>query len=84
MSGYSIYAFYDDTFDFASLDQNSLVYHHNPMSGCLPPVQKITINKPARQIVFTNQRPTGFQSSCTNHSNIHTGVEICEIKVMGK
>lgn len=85
MSGYSIYAFYDDTFDnFASLDPNNLVYHHDPMSGCLPRVQNITINKPARQVVFTIHRTTEFQSSCTDNSNIHTGVEICEIKVMGK
>lgn len=84
-SGYSIYAFYDDTFDPASPSPNDLVYHHDPMSGCPAPIQNITVNRPARQIVFTNKRPAGFNSTCLGYnSNLYTSIEICEIKVMGK
>lgn len=83
MSGFSIYAFYDDTFDPESPSPDDLVYHHDPMSGCPAPIQNITINKLVRQIVFTNQRPT--QSACSGQdSDSLTSIEICEINVMGK
>lgn len=85
MSGLSIYAFYDDTFDPQSPSHDDLVYHHDPMSGCPAPIQNITINRLVRQIVFTNQRPTEFRSACFGqNSNLFTSIEICEINVMGK
>lgn len=85
MSGFSIYAFYNDTFDPQSPSPDDLVYHHDPMSECPAPIQNITINRLVRQIVFTNQRPLGFQSACSGQkSNLLTSIEICEINVMGK
>lgn len=85
MSGFSIYAFYDDTFDPQSPSPDDLVYHHDPMSKCPAPIQNITINRLVRQIVFTNQRPLGFQSACSGqNSNLLTSIEICEINAMGK
>lgn len=85
MSGFSIYAFYDDTFDPQSPSPDDLVYHHDPMSECPAPIQNITINRLVRQIVFTNQRLLGFQSACSGQkSNLLTSIEICEINVMGK
>lgn len=85
MSGFSIYAFYDDTFDPQSPSPDDLVYHHDPMSECPAPIQNITINRLVRQIVFTNQRLLGFQSACSGQkSNLRTSIEICEINVMGK
>lgn len=84
-SGFSIYAFYNDTFDPASLSPNDFVYHHDPLSGCPAPIQNITINRLVRQIVFTNNRPVGFQTNCPEiNNNLYTSIEICEIKVMGK
>uniref|UniRef100_A0A8W8NT92 Multiple epidermal growth factor-like domains 10 n=1 Tax=Magallana gigas TaxID=29159 RepID=A0A8W8NT92_MAGGI len=82
-SGFSIYAFYDDTFDPASLSPNDFAYHHDPLSGCPTPVQNITINRLVRQIVFINNRPDGFQTNCPERNNSrYTSIEICEIKVM--
>lgn len=84
-AGFSIYAFYNDTFDPASPSPNDFVYHHDPLSGCPAAVQNITINRLVRQIVFTNNRPDGFQTNCIGtNSNLYTSIEICEIKVMGK
>lgn len=83
LAGFSIYALYEETFDPASLDPNSVVYHHDPMSGCPAPIMNITINRLAHQIVFTNRRPMGYQSTCAS-GEIYTNVEICEIKVMGR
>lgn len=84
-SGFSIYAFYDITFDPDSPSPNDFVYHHDPLSGCPAPIQNITINRLIRQIVFTNNRTVGFQTSCPGrNNNLFTSIEICEIKVMGK
>lgn len=83
LAGFSIYAFNEETFKPASPDPQSLVYHHDPMSGCPAPILNITVNRLARQIVFTNQRPVGYQSTCSRNE-IYTNVEICEIKVMGR
>lgn len=83
LAGFSIYAFNEETFKPASPDPQSLVYHHDPMSGCPAPILNITVNRLARQIVFTNQRPVEYQSTCSSNE-IYTNVEICEIKVMGR
>lgn len=88
LAGFSIYAYYDDTFNFSSPDPNSLIYRHDPMSGCPAPIQNITINRLVRQIVFTNNRPVGYKSVCPGSGSdvykMYTSIEICEIKVMGK
>lgn len=85
MSGFSIYAFYDNTFDPDQLSRDDLVYHHDPMSGCPASIQNITINRLVQQIVFTNQRPLEPQSACSSQNSYSlTSIEICEINVMGK
>lgn len=86
MAGFSIYAYYDDTFNFSSPDPNSLIYRHDPMSGCPAPIQNITINRLVRQIVFTNSKPVGSvcPGSGSDVYKMYTSIEICEIKVMGK
>lgn len=85
MSGFSIYAFFNDTFNPQLLDPKYLVYHHDPLSGCPAPKQNITVNRLVRQIVYTNQRPAGFQSTCSGeNSQLFTVIEICEVFVMGK
>lgn len=84
-SGFSIYAFVEETFDPQTPDSKNLVFHHDPMSGCPAPIQNITIDRLVRQIVYTNQRPAGFQSTCSGeNSQLFTVIEICEIFVMGK
>lgn len=84
-SGFTIYAFYGDTFNPQSLDPKNVVYHHDPISSCPASRQNITVNRLVRQIVFTNQRPENFQSLCVGeNSNSFTAIEICEIFVMGK
>lgn len=83
LAGFSINAFNEETFNPGSPDPHSLVYHHDPMSGCPAPILNITVNRLARQIVFTNHRPEGYQSTCPINQN-YTNVEICEIKVMGR
>lgn len=83
-AGFSIYAYYDDTFNISSLDPNNIAYRHDPMSGCPASIQNITINRLVRQVVFTNNRPVGYKSVCPGHgSDVFTSIEICEIKVMG-
>lgn len=84
MTGFSIYAYYDATFNPSTPDPNNLVYHQDPMSGCPVPIQNITINRLATQIVFTNSRPAGFQTNCPETNTFYTSIEICEIEVMGK
>lgn len=84
-SGFSIYAYYDATYDSSSPKSSNLVYHNDPLSGCPAPVQNFTVNRLAKQIVFTNTRPDGFQTNCPGkNGNLYTSIEICEIKVMGK
>lgn len=86
LAGFSIYAYYDDTFNSLSPDPNSLIYSHDPMSGCPAPIQNITINRLVRQIVFTNSRPVGSvcPGSGSDVYKMYTSIEICEIKVMSK
>ena len=54
------------------------------MSGCPAPIQNITVNRLAREIVFINKRPPGYNSTCVGDSLKKTAVELCEVKVMGK
>ncbi|XP_078327496.1 uncharacterized protein LOC111115605 [Crassostrea virginica] len=83
-SGFYFYG-YDSTevFDPKSPDPNNLIYHHDPMSGCPAPIQNITVNRLAREIVFINKRPPGYNSTCVGDSLKKTAVELCEVKVMG-
>ena len=84
-TGYYFYS-YDSAEDFyPSLpDPNNLIYHHDPMSGCPAPIQNITVNKLAQEILFINERPPGYNSTCVGDNLKRTTVEICEVKVMGK
>nr|XP_022310653.1 receptor-type tyrosine-protein phosphatase alpha-like isoform X2 [Crassostrea virginica] len=83
-SGYFFYI-YDtsDTFNALSPLPNNLIYHHDPLSGCPSPFQNITVNRLGVEIIFTNQRPEGYVSSCYGDEMTRTGVELCEVKVMG-
>ena len=84
-AGYFFYI-YDtsDTFNALSLLPNNLIYHHDPLSGCPSPFQNITVNRLGVEIIFTNQRPEGYVSSCYGDEMTRTGVELCEVRVMGK
>ena len=84
-SGYYFYS-YDSTevFNPNYPDQNNLIYHHDPMSGCPASIQNITVNRLAQEIVFVNKRPIDYSSSCAGEDLTKTTVEICEVKVMGK
>ena len=84
-TGYYFYS-YDSTevFDPDSPNPNNLIYHHDPMSGCPAPIQNITVNRLAQEIVFVNTRPSDYTSNCLSDSLVKTTVEICEVKVMGK
>ena len=59
-----------------------LVYHLDSLSGCPTSVQNVTVNKVTQGIVFINKRPQGYRSDCQFDSSI-TGIELCEVKVMG-
>ena len=84
-SGYSFYI-YDtpDTFDALSPVQKNLIYRHDPLSGCPSSFQNITVNRLGVEIIFTNQRPEGYVSSCNGDEMTRTGVELCEVRVMGE
>ena len=84
-SGYYFYS-YDSTevFDPISPNPNNLIYHHDPNSGCPTSIKNITVNRLAQEIVFINERPTDYSSSCLGDNLRKTTVEICEVKVMGK
>ena len=43
----------------------------------------ITVNTEAQGIVFINERPPGYTSSCSGDRVEYTAIELCEIKVMG-
>ena len=54
------------------------------MSGCPASIHNITVNRLAQEIVFFNQRPPGYISTCEGDDPKKTTVEICEVNVMGK
>ena len=43
----------------------------------------ITVNNVTQGIVFLNERPTGYTSKCTGDNLADTGIELCEVKVLG-
>ena len=53
------------------------------MSGCPSPIMNVTVNYVTQGIVFINERPEGYTSNCQGDDNMYTGIELCEIKVMG-
>ena len=81
-TGFSIYSFDSETFH-PFRDPKHLVFHHDPMSGCPSSIMNITVNNITRGIVFINERPPGYNSTCIGDDIGRTGIELCEIKVMG-
>ncbi|XP_022308377.2 uncharacterized protein LOC111114376 [Crassostrea virginica] len=81
-TGFSIFTFDTENLDPVR-DPKRLVYQHDPMSGCPPTIQNITVNKVTQGIMFTNERPPGYTSNCSGDNTMYTGIELCEIKAMG-
>ena len=44
----------------------------------------VTVNNVTQGIVFINERPPGYRSNCPGDDIIYTGIELCEVRVMGK
>lgn len=82
-TGFSIYTY--DTQDFYPLTDHKkhLVYHHDPMSGCPSPIMNVTVNNVTQGIAFINVRPSGYTSNCPKDDKMFTGIELCEVRVMG-
>ena len=53
------------------------------MSGCPSPVQNVTVNSVTQGIMFYNERPSNYTSNCTDDETKYTGIELCEVQVMG-
>lgn len=81
-TGFSIFTFDTENLDPVR-DPKRLVYQHDPMSGCPPTIQNITVNKVTQGIMFTNERPPGYTSNCSGDNTMYTGIELCELKAMG-
>lgn len=82
-AGFSLYTYVPQEF-YPLDDPKHLVYHHDPKSGCPTSVMKVTINNVTQGIAFINTRPQGYTSTCPNDNTMYTGIEICEVKVMGQ
>nr|XP_034319545.1 multiple epidermal growth factor-like domains protein 11 [Crassostrea gigas] len=81
-AGFSVYTYALQEFHPLH-DPIHLVYHHDPTSVCPTSVMNITVNNVTQGIAFINTRPAGYTSSCQNDNMNYTGIEICEVKVMG-
>ncbi|XP_052695681.1 laminin subunit beta-1-like [Crassostrea angulata] len=81
-AGFSVYTYIPKTF-YPLRDPKHLVYHQDPKSGCPASVMNITVNNVTQGIAFINTRPQGYTSTCPNDNTMYTGIEICEVKVMG-
>eukprot|EP00105_Crassostrea_gigas_P005306 XP_011418859.1 PREDICTED: multiple epidermal growth factor-like domains protein 6 [Crassostrea gigas] len=81
-TGFSIYTYVPQIFHPLS-DPKHLVYHHDPKSGCPSSIMNITINNLTQGITYINTRPQGYTSNCIGDNEMYTGIEICEIRVMG-
>lgn len=53
------------------------------MSGCPSPIMNVTVNYVAQGIVFINERPLGYRSNCQGDDIQYTGIDLCEVRVMG-
>ncbi|XP_061180534.1 multiple epidermal growth factor-like domains protein 10 [Saccostrea echinata] len=82
-TGFSLYTYEDVSYNPPFGDTGSLVYRHDPMSGCPVSIYNITVNKLAQGIAFFNERPDGFTSSCLSVDILKTTIDICEVRVMG-
>lgn len=82
-TGFSIYTYIPEVF-YPLSDPKHLVYHHDPMSGCPASVMNITVNNLTHGIAFINTRPQGYTSNCPGDNTMYTGIEICEIRIMGQ
>lgn len=81
-TGFSIYTYQTKAF-YPFIDPKHLVLYHNPMSGCPSPIMNVTVNNVTQGLVFINERPAGYTSNCEGDNLMYTGIELCEIKVMG-
>ena len=81
-TGFSIYSIDKETVD-PFRGAKHLVFHHDPMSGCPSPIMNVTVSDITQGIVFINERPPGYSSTCLGDDRRRTGIELCEIKVMG-
>lgn len=59
------------------------MYQHDPHFGCTMSVMNVTVNNITQGIAYINERPSGYTSMCQQDSMEFTGIEICEIRVMG-
>lgn len=82
-AGFSIYTYFSETFH-PLRDPKHLVYHQDPTSRCPTSVMNVTINNVTQGIAFINTRPQNYTSTCQNDNTMYTGIEICEVKVMGQ
>ncbi|XP_056003722.1 uncharacterized protein LOC130049764 [Ostrea edulis] len=82
-TGFYIYIYDDKTFSPPSGNTGSIVYHHDPMSGCPVSVMNITVNRIAHGVAFYNERPPGFSTVCPDVDANQTSLGICEVKVHG-
>lgn len=81
-TGFSIYTYASQNF-YPLTDPKHLVYQHDPQSGCPKSVMNVTVNSITQGITYINKRPNGYTSSCQQDNVQYTGIEICEIRVMG-
>nr|XP_034319182.1 receptor-type tyrosine-protein phosphatase alpha-like [Crassostrea gigas]XP_034319183.1 receptor-type tyrosine-protein phosphatase alpha-like [Crassostrea gigas] len=81
-AGFSIYTYFSET-SHPLRDPKHIVYHQDPKSGCPTSVMNVTINNITQGIAFINTRPQNYTSTCQNDNTMYTGIEICEVKVMG-
>nr|XP_034335006.1 receptor-type tyrosine-protein phosphatase T-like isoform X1 [Crassostrea gigas] len=81
-TGFSIYTYIKQNF-YPLTDPKHLVYHHYLQSGCPMSVMKVTVNNITQGITYINERPIGYTSNCQHDNKQYTGIEICEIRVMG-
>ena len=82
-SGFSIYTYDTQNFD-PFVNDKHFVYRHVPASGCPKAKENVNVNYVAQGIVFINERPKGYIPNCPDDFPNSTGIDICEIKVMGK
>lgn len=81
-TGFSIYTYIPQNFSPLT-DPKHLVYQHDPQSGCPKSVMNVTVNNITQGITYINKRPHGYTSTCPDDNVQYTGIEICEIRVMG-
>ena len=81
-TGFSIYTY--ETRDLHPfIDSKHFIYRHDPMSGCPSPIMNVTVNYVTQGIVFINERPMGYRSNCPGDDIQYTGIDLCEVRVMG-